>query len=447
MVDKFDVHILTAQGGVKAGYGGSVRLDAFTEFVTGPHDDSDGALLTVDQAYKRVPWLRRGVNLRAFAVSHMPFAIWSGDDDVTEAWSLTPYLSNLLLKTEKSLVKRGKAYWLLEANRLGKNITPRFVPAKSVTVKLDQERGLVGFIVQFSTGAQFVELERMVYFHLPNDDSETDADSAPAVAAQEAASLLYAANRTASKFYAGGMVGTSIISVPITTSDDEIKRIEGFFNRLSRGIRNAFRSLGVRAGIDIKSVGQSLRDSRVPELVAEARDDVAVALDIPPTVLDGKAANFATAQSEWFGFVTNTVIPECEWIADVINTQWLNRQGLFLEFQPGRLEVMQAVQLEQAQAVIQLVGGQGVALISVPEARALIGFPERETETDGDEEETDEDDLKINWQRAFNLARRKGKAKNPPDDELRRKHEREIERAMRGYFEDQFARIQAGLGE
>jgi len=415
---RYTVNVVSAFGNMagKAGFGGSVRLDAFHEFITGPHDEVTGALLTGDQAYRQVPWVRRAVNLIARSVSHVPFVIWSGSQDVTES---IPITERLLFVTQKSLEKYSKAYWLLEGNRVGKNITPRFIPAKSVKPIVDNERGLVGFRIQFSTGSRDFGLDEVVYFHIPSDESETECDPSPVDCVREAAGLLFAANRVASKFYAGGMVSTSLIVLPATTNDDEVKRVEGFFRRMATGMRNVFRVLGVRGAVNVENVGQTIRDARMPELVAEARDDVAVGMDIPPTVLDGKAANFATASSEWFGFVSNTVIPKAEFLEETINAQYLRRQGMTMEIQPWLLEIMQSVQLEQAQAVAALFNPlPGDSLITKDEARALVGMepiakPMPEPAADGEEgEEMGEAEIGkrmwLNWQRAFRVGRRNG---------------------------------------
>lgn len=438
---KYAVNVISAFGNLqgKAHYSGSMPLDAFHKFITGPQDDESGTLLTVEQAYSRVPWVRRGVNLIARSVSHMPYIITEKGRDITES---SPVNERLLFVTQKSLEKYSRAYWLLESNRAGTRVAPRFAPAKSVVPVNDKVLGLVGFKLQFSTGARFVlaaglepaaesaamtrygapltaeqRLNRMVYFHVPSDEDETGADVSAVEVAREPASLLFAANRVASKFYAGGMVGVSMVVVPQTTQDDEVKRIEGFFRRMATGMRNALRVLGVRSGVDVKQIGQSIRESRVPELINEARDDVAVALDIPPTVLDGKAANFATAQSEWFGFVVNTVIPKAEFIEEIANAQYLKPLGMLMELQPNRLEIMQTAQLEQALAVVKLVGadqfGATQPIISLEEARALLGFPARQaadTVAPADEGGVVDETVKarrmwLSWDRVFRLAK------------------------------------------
>src|SRR5512139_492067 len=205
--DRYEINVISAFGAGKSGYSDSIRLDAFTEFITGPHDDSQETLIGIDKAYKCVPWLNRGVNLRSDAVAHVPWHLeTAGGADVTESPEyqyLTIKIRRLLALTEKSLTKHGLAYWLLETNRMGKKATPRYIPAKSVRPLTDPERGIVGFEIAWSSGRKQYPLDQMVYFVLDNDDSEIAPDVAPAIVALEAAGLLYAANAVPARFYAG----------------------------------------------------------------------------------------------------------------------------------------------------------------------------------------------------------------------------------------------------
>src|SRR5512139_1942924 len=61
-------------------------------------------------------------------------------------------MRRLLALTKKSLTKHGCAYWLIETNRVGKMPTPRYIPAKSVRPLTDQEQGIIGFEIQWSSG-------------------------------------------------------------------------------------------------------------------------------------------------------------------------------------------------------------------------------------------------------------------------------------------------------
>src|SRR5574341_418978 len=392
MATKHQVNVISAFGDTKSGYSDSIPLDAFHEFITGPHDDNQETLINIDKAYRCVPWLHRGINLRADAVSRVPWHLETdGGADVTEKTAyqyLVLKMRRLLALTEKSLTKRGKAYWLIETNRAGKMATPRYIPASSVIPQTDLQKGIIGFEIAWSSGVKKYSLEQVVYFVLENDDSEILPDIPPAQVALEAAGLLYASNAVPARFYSGGFVPVSLVTVPITTDQADVEKIERFFKRMATGIKKMFNAIGVREGVDVKTVGHTLKDSITPEITASARDDVAVALGIPPTVLDATSANFATANSEMVGFILNTVFPECDLIQDTANEQFFERIGLKFVFDKNQHEIMQTIQLAQATSAVQLTGN--VALLKRSEGRELVGYEADDIpDDDGSNDEQD----------------------------------------------------------
>jgi hypothetical protein len=48
------------------------------------------------------------------------------------------------------------------------------------------------------------------------------------------------------RFYSGGFVPVSLVTVPITTDQADIEKIERFFKRMATGIKKMFNALGVR---------------------------------------------------------------------------------------------------------------------------------------------------------------------------------------------------------
>jgi len=374
---KYEINVISAFGESKTGYSGSIPLNAMTEFITGPHDGTSETLINLDKAYRCVPWLNRGINLRADSVSHMPYYIETdGGKDVSEAEEykyLTTKLTTLLALVEKSLVKRGVAYWLIEKNLIGKKPTPRYIPARSVRVMTDPEAGIVGYEISWSSGTRKYPKDQIVRFVLENDDSEIDPDVSPAQVALEAAGLLYAANAAPARFYSGGFVPVSLVTVPLSTQKADVDKIENFFKRMATGLKKMFSVLGVYEGVKVETVGHTLKDSITPEITASARDDVAVALGVPPTVLDSTSANYATASSEMIGFYVNTIFPECDLIQSAANEQFFDPLGLRFVFDFALHEIMQTIQLAQADGVVTLTGKP---VLTVDEGREMLDFEE-----------------------------------------------------------------------
>jgi hypothetical protein len=369
MADKYRIDVMSAFNEK------GMPLDAWHDFITGPHDDNQETLINIDKAYRSVPWLYRGVNLRADAVSNVPwhFETMAGAD-VTESpdWEyLAVKMRRLLAVTEKSLTKRGCAYWLIETNRMDKKPTPRYIPSQGVRPIKDAQQGIVGYEITWSSGTRRYPLDQVVHFVLENDDSEIEPDVAPAQVALEAAGLLYASNAAPARFYSGGFVPVSLIAVPLTTQKEDISKLEAFFRRAGTGLKNMFNVLGVYEGVKVETVGHTLKDSITPDITSAARDDVAVALVGVPTMLDATSANYATASSETVNFILNIVFSECDTIQDIANEQFFNPLGIRFVFDKSEHEIMQTVQLTQAQGVVTLTGKPP---LTVDEGREMLGY-------------------------------------------------------------------------
>jgi hypothetical protein len=98
-----------------------------------------------------------------------------------------------------------------------------------------------------------------------------------------------------------------------------------------------------------------------------------VALGVPPTVLDSTSANYATASSEMIGFYVNTIFPECAMIEEAANEQFFEPLGLRFVFDVELHEIMQSIQLAQADGVVTLTGKP---VLTVDEGRAMLGYEE-----------------------------------------------------------------------
>lgn len=337
---------------------------------------TDAPITSIDMAYRYVPWFKRGCKLRAYLMGRMPLALENeaGDDlsEEPEYQSVMRWTRSLLYRVEMNLVKYGAAYHLIEKNVYGLNWTPRFLPTNSVTPITSYTDGVTGFRVSWmGTGGGEVPLNKMVWVWEPNDESEVEPGPSDGAAALKAAGLLYAIDEMANRYMGSGGVPITAVRVPPTVDKDERVKVEGFLARMAGGFRNAFKFLVIDKGTEFEQIGSEIKDMEAAELTTTQRDNVAVALGVPPTVLDSKSANYATSQSEMVGFYMNTIIPEAEMLEPVLNTQLYQRLGLTLRFKPDELEVMQAIQLEQAQGIIELTGKP---ILSIDEGRAIAEY-------------------------------------------------------------------------
>lgn len=338
---------------------------------------------TEDEAYQGVPWLYRAVHLRADAVAAIPYALWRGETDVSDDLTLAAFrrlLHNLLWLNEATLCLYGATYWLIETNRYGRNLTPRWVVPSTMKPVTDKQQGLTGFERTASGQTSPLTLDQIVYWWVPSLTNEAGPGIPPARVALAAAGVLRNMDRMVEAFFQRGAVKVTLLSVPDGTPQLEIDKLERWWKRLVSGLKRAYEAIGIRASVTPVVIGSDLKDTMADELTQRKREDVAVALGVPPSLLFQEAA-YATARHEdRLTFISQTVIPECEMMAGPLN-DFLARLGLRYEFQPQQLEVMQTAQLSQATSVAQLVPGK--PLLTRDEGRALLGYgpwPEEEAE-------------------------------------------------------------------
>ena len=333
--------------------------------------------LTPVNAYALVPWLFRAVCWRANQVSRFPFSLMSGEDDVTDQPAYESLLKSFrkrLWMLEAQLCLTGAAYELLEANARGRNITPRTLLSLFVTPRYDS-RGLTFF--QFSNVNQSdipanIPLDKMLWWWRPNFVSEVMPGPCEAQAALGAASMLYALDSFSAAFFNRGGVPVTIAEVPPNMQPADKEEFQNWINRAVMGVRNAFKILAVRGGIKATVIGSKVRDSEAPELTALQRDNVAVAMGVPPSVLDGRSSDDSNSRSEKVAAITDTIIPEIGIIFERYNDQLLSQFELELVAHPEKLDIMQTVQLEQAQTLKDLTGGKPI--MTTDEARSWLNM-------------------------------------------------------------------------
>ncbi len=214
-----------------------------------------GDELTVNRAYRTVPWVRRCVYLRANAISGLPHEILSGDEPID--WPLGHLLPELLWLTEASLCLTGAAYWLKE--RRGRVLIGlRHLAAATITPLLDTERGLVGF--QRTVGARTLKFspDDVVYFFEPSPDVEVGPGRPLLEAALEAAGIAANANQFVSQFFRRGAITATLLAVEGNPPAEESRRLETWWKQMLRGVRRAWETVAVRATVKPQQIGVSL---------------------------------------------------------------------------------------------------------------------------------------------------------------------------------------------
>ena len=334
----------------------------------------DAAAISAGDAWRLLPVVYRAIDIRAKSVSRAPYVLQRGNGTVVDEQDAAPVLTqlrSLLYLNEAALCLYGSAYWVIERNVFGRNATPRWLLPPTM-----QPQYLAGDVVSYkrmlSTGERIdLKKEDVVAWWEPNLLTEIGPGVPVIQRALAAAGALHHLNIYVANFFGRGAIKAYALRVDGNPNPIDRERIKSAWRRLLAGVRAAFSVEVFSKGVEFQALGDSLRETVNPQLTNQAREDVLQALGVPLSLVMSNAANYATAQQDAANFYDLTIEPQVEALHLPPLNLYLAKQGYRLDVDWKRLEVRQAQQLAQAQAVNQLVGGP---ILTVDEGRAIIGY-------------------------------------------------------------------------
>jgi HK97 family phage portal protein len=394
--------------------------------------------------YRTIPTLFRGVTIIGDTVTKVPFAVYRGDEEVdtSSSWeNKAGYFPNprkAIKLTSQALDRHGRAYWLKAKNRGGVVKELKWLTPTSITPIFSQTTGeLEKFERSTADGRTIVyKPDDIVYFWLEDPDVEQGPPlSWPCKSAEQAAGVLHNLDEFINTYFKSGAIRPAMLLAKGFPPEEEKERVENWFKSMMTGIRNARRAKVFSAdSIEYQQIGDGLDQLQNQELTEDQRKDVSLALGIPQTILFANSANYATSQTDWLNFHEVTIIPRCEFIAEVFNDQLLKADGLEMRFTPEGLDIYREDENARASALVQYVNAGYPLLMAsdllgidlTPEQRAELEAAEAEKEERADEmaenmqqkpEEgeqepmTEEAKAEANhWRRICNKALREGKS-------------------------------------
>jgi len=342
----------------------SVRLEDFPkeawQILTGGPTGGDG---DVKKMYEAVPWLFRGVDVRASAISNMPFTIYDGENeyDTSEnyqnklGWWPNPEAT--LYLTEASLALTGRAYLnKVRANRLNVIQSLRYLLPTSITPKIDEELGLVGFKRRLKSESREIPMENLVWIWMRSAFTEIGPpSSSPAKNAMRAAGVLFNVDTFVESFFERGAIKASILAVPRATQPDERAKLKSWWKKAVTGVKNAFASNVISAeDVIVRTIGEGISELANTDLTNEKREDISVALGVPQNILFSDEAFVGSAKMADFRLYQNTVNPQSRLIQGAYNSLLLNPIGFSIKFHPETLSVSQEEETLRSGALVNL---------------------------------------------------------------------------------------------
>lgn len=338
--------------------------------------NGEGVNGTID-AYNSVPSLYRSVNLRADALSSVPYSLYRNDEKVEWPWR-HQQLPQLLKETERSLLLTGAAYWLKLFK--GRVLTGfQVLNPLTMTVHFDATKAKAGdpwagvTFQQTIHGKQYGPwtTDDIVYFREPSLTDEIGPGLPPARVALQSAQLSHYLERFVSNFFESGAQPITIMNLPENMDDAEFRRLQTETTSRFSSVFNAFRWFFVRSPeLKVETITPPIDSLMLPELQERVTTQIAMTLGVPRTMLEASAANYATADSDRQSFWRETIIPRLSLYSQVLNEQLFGPLRYEMYFNPEAMDVMQVDESHRAGSLNQLVSA-GVPLQG---AMLLLGY-------------------------------------------------------------------------
>ena len=323
-----------------------------------------GKLYSPADAYRLVPMLYRAVNLRADALSSVPFQLTRNDVQVEWPWQMN--VPQLIKDTERSLLVFGAAYWLRVVK--GRTLTGFIClnPANT-TWFFDQGKADIydpyrGMIWSQTLNGRLYgpwTIDDIVYFREPSFVEDVGPGLAPAAVALQHAQLSHYLTAFATAFFQGGAQPVTVMNLPEYTDTAEVERFSADINaKAGGGIMNAFKYLFLRSpDLKVTQITPNIDTMQMPELSERTITAMAATLGVPRTMLEASAANYATADSDRQSFWRETITPRLNMYESVINSQLLNPLKYQFRFDPETMDVFQTDEAARASSFLQYVQG------------------------------------------------------------------------------------------
>lgn len=313
---------------------------------------TDTGSITSLSAYHTVAWVRRAVDVRANALSAIPFRVYSKrGKDVTENWPISQTMPSLLWRIEAGLQIYGAGYLAVNKNVVGIDREFAWLLPSSITPKYDSKVGITGFERRVKGAVIPLDTEDLIYIWQPNIEAELGPGIGWVQTVLAEADMAKSVNDFAQQFFERGAVPAMILSVDGNPPRDELDRLESWWRHLLSGVRRAWETVAMRATVKPVTVGYPTKDLAMPELMQLVRNQIAVASGVPQTMFEDAAQVATRVAEDRQSFYMETIIPEAHLIENALNKQYFDKQGWRCELDYNALDIFQEDEASRADAL------------------------------------------------------------------------------------------------
>ncbi len=333
------------------------------------------------QGYLRNELVYRGLNMLAGAIAEAPLRVYNRDGYALDDHPLralikhpNPFMGEHLLweTTVLYLYLAGNAFWVKVRSRSGQVVELWPLRPDRLRIVPDNLRFVAGYIYEIGGRQYPLDAADIIHFKFPHPIYDYWGLSP----LQAALRRIVIDNETAD-FTKVLLQNNATPSIAVTTQN---AIDQATANRLSVRWREKFggRNRGgpafLQAGMNVKTIGLSMKDLAFPDLDASSQQRVLVALGVPPVLL-GQEATFSNYAQARVSFYEDTAEPLQSRLDDRLESDLLYAdfdasRDLELKFDTSRVSALRPVRelrWQNAQAGVQ--GGW----LSVNRALAMVG--------------------------------------------------------------------------
>ena len=344
---------------------------------------TSGEFADIEELWRVVPWLNRGIGILSNALTALPWVLLdkSGEEvdtsqDYSNATGLWADPFRDLWLMEASLNLFGSSYWLKEKRGRGRMTLPadlRYFVPHTITPKLDSTDGLTGFERKISgRQPEMFEVDDLIYIW--NADPYTEVgppEWSRAMAAMSASRIVRNMDEFAADFFEKGMIKTTLLRVSGNPPPAELERIKSIWGRVMKGLKSAYDQMVVRSeGVEPVVIGEGISELGNTDYSSEKREEIASALGVPHSSLFSSASNFAVKEGDKRDLYEETVIPDARLISSTLNKQYFEPLGYRLQFRPEEMSIFQEEEEDRSGVVLNLAN----AALNSPPAIASLMF-------------------------------------------------------------------------
>lgn len=376
---------------------GSPLADAFHGITRQREGDLGASRADLARAYASAVWAYRCIKLRADAVAGVPLALLDRDGTPVEGHALLALLqgggpalgtlADLLRATEAAYNIWGVAYWLkVRGGRRNGLRALQWLNPQTVEAVTEGARGVVAY--RQTVGAQTREYapEDVIAFRNFDPLDDLGGLSPLSVALSEVNADLNAARYVAA-FFANDARPAGLLTTDQPLHEAEIERARAWWQKLFGGARNRWKTGIVGGGLKWQSITFAPTDLALSDLRAEDRRAICAAFGVPPGLAGAwEATTFATAREQKVSFYEDTVLPQLQYIAGVLNRALLphypdlEARGARLAFDTDSIAALHESVGEKAQRMVALFAA---GLVTRNEVRSALGLGALPAEADG----------------------------------------------------------------